>query len=99
MTAAAAVAPMSAAELPVASLGTQPHAVVPCGTVVALVAVLVAGTPTRTYITNNQLSQAWTNVSFSRTHTLIECDLRATRSNLLDSSMPSNNILTNTCNY
>ena len=68
MTAAAAVAPMSAAELPVASLGTQPHAVVPCGTVVALVVVLVAGTPTRTYITNNQLSQAWTNFVFTHAY-------------------------------
>jgi len=67
--AAAAVAPTSAAELPVASLGTRPPAVAPCGTVVALVAVPVAGTQAGTHITNNQRSQAWTNVLFSSTHT------------------------------
>jgi len=44
--AAAAVVPLSAAVLPAALPGTQLLAAVPCGTAVAHVAVLAAGTPT-----------------------------------------------------
>ena len=45
--AAAVAAQASAAELPAALPDTRPLAVAPCGIVVAHVAVLAAGTPTR----------------------------------------------------
>jgi len=45
-TVAAAAAPLLAAVLPAALLGTRPHAAAPCGTVDARAAVLAAGTPT-----------------------------------------------------
>jgi len=49
---AAVAAPLLVAELPAALHGTQLLAVVPCGTVVAHVAVLAAGTPTGPSNTN-----------------------------------------------
>ena len=50
--AAAAVAPVSAAVLQAALLGTQLLSTAPCGTVAAHGAALVAGTPARQHIVN-----------------------------------------------